>query len=130
MNFYATQVQKLNSELYPKDYLTLQLKQARHFMDQHFAENICLEQLAQQAFLSKFHFTRLFKTYYGITPFQYLTSVRMQAAKQLLKSNRQIWEVCMAAGFESIPTFTSLFKRSTGYTPARFQRKAQKSNIQ
>ena len=129
MDFYATQVQKITREQYPKDYLTSQLVQAKRFMDQHFADNICLGHVAQQAFLSKFHFIRLFKSYYGNTPFQYLTAVRIQAAKRLLKTNQPVWEVCLATGFESVPTFTTLFKRSTGITPARFQRKAQKSNI-
>jgi transcriptional regulator GlxA family with amidase domain len=129
MDFYAIQVHRINLAKYPKDHLTRQLLQAKRFMDQHFAENICLERVAQQAFLSKFHFIRLFKSYYGNTPFQYLTAVRIQAAKKLLKTNKPVLEVCMATGFESVPTFTTLFKRSTGSTPARFQRKAQKSNI-
>jgi AraC-like DNA-binding protein len=127
---YAAHVHKMNNRLYPKHYLTRQLVQAKHFMEKNFADNICLGKLAQEACISKFHFIRLFKSYYGYTPYQHLTSVRIQAAKRLLKSNRSIMEVCILAGFESVPTFTSLFKRSTGHTPALFQRKMQKSNIQ
>lgn len=126
---YAAQVHKMNHQLYPKHYLTRQLVQAKHFMENNFADNICLEKLAQEACISKFHFIRLFKSYYGNTPYQHLTSVRIQAAKRLLKGHMSIMEVCISAGFESVPSFTSLFKRSTGYTPAFFQRKMQKSNI-
>src|SRR5438477_396937 len=79
--------------------------------------------LADEAFFSKFHFLRLFKNAYRRTPHQYLTLVRIQKAKELLKNkNTSASQVCFDVGFESITSFTSLFKRHTRFTPASFQK--------
>ncbi|MBS0030987.1 helix-turn-helix domain-containing protein [Chitinophaga sp. 22321] len=128
MGFYSDQFHQLNGELYPKEYLTRQLIQARHFMEVHFADNMSLAGFAREACLSKFHFIRLFKTYYGYTPHQHLISVRIREARKLLSANQPVATVCAQCGFESIPSFTALFKRSTGLTPAAFREQAQKSN--
>jgi AraC-like DNA-binding protein len=122
MTFYNEQITKINKDIYPKDYLTRQVIQAKHFIDRHFADNISLDNIAGEAFLSKFHFIRLFKSYYGTTPYQYLTSVRIENAKQLLKANNTISEVCFAVGIASITWFTGLFKKMSGVTPASFKK--------
>ena len=128
MTYYHNQISKLRSQLYPKDYLTQQVIQAKHFIDKNFAENIHLEDLATAAFLSKFHFIRSFKSLYGTTPYQYLTSVRIRNAKRLLLTHIPIAEVCMAVGFESVTWFTGLFKKITGTTPAMYRKKAISKN--
>jgi len=128
MGFYSEQFHKLNGKLYPKEYLTRQLIQSRHFMEEHFAENISVAGFAREACLSKFHFIRLFKSYYGYTPHQHLISVRIREARKLLAANQLMVAVCTQCGFESIPSFTALFKRSTGITPAAFREQVQKSN--
>src|SRR5262245_747431 len=100
---------------YPKVYLYRRIVQAKLFIDQHFSEKINLNNIAGEAYFSNFHFIRLFKQAYNKTPHQYLTSVRIEHAKQLLKSKHlSITDVCFEVGFESIGSFTSLFKRSTG----------------
>ncbi|CAN5629036.1 hypothetical protein BH10BAC2_BH10BAC2_13720 [soil metagenome] len=125
MTCYHSQVQKLQQQLYPKDYLTKQVIQAKHFIDNNFAEPIDLSAIAANAFLSKFYFTRLFKSMYGSTPHQYLIAVRIKQAKQLLFTKKDIAAVCTAVGFESITSFTGLFKKITGITPALYKRKKQ-----
>ena len=128
MGFYSEQFHKLNGELYSKHYLTRQLIQAKHFMEEHFADKLSVANFAREACLSKFHFIRLFKTYYGYTPHQHLISVRIREARKLLANNEPVAAVCAQCGFESVPSFTALFKRSTGATPAAFREQAQKSN--
>jgi len=130
LSFYAQQVQKLTKQLYSKDHLTRQIIQAKHFIDIHYAEPIDLDLVASKAYLSKFHFLRLFKLFYGRTPNQYLIGVRINKAKQLLQMGMPINDTCFAVGFTSITSFTDLFKKLTGQTPGHYKRKAiLKKNI-
>jgi AraC-like DNA-binding protein len=111
----------MNEALYPKIYFYRRLVQAKIFIDTHFYEPIDLNSIADQAYFSKFHFIRSFKKIYLLTPHQYLLQVRMEKAKTLLQSNISITDTCYACGFESIPSFTTLFKKTTGFTPARYR---------
>jgi AraC-like DNA-binding protein len=129
MTFYNEQITKISRGLYPKDDLTRHVIQAKHFIDNRFADNINLDHIAEKAFLSKFHFIRLFKSYYGRTPYQYLTSVRIENAKQLLKTGKTISGVCFAVGFDSVTSFTGLFKKMTGSTPAVYKKRNDKKQF-
>jgi len=125
MTYYHDQVLKISRRIYAKDDLTRQIIRAKHFIDKNYADKINLHQVASEACISKFHFIRLFKLYYGITPNQHLGSVRIQRAKEYLADNLAVADVCFAVGFDSIPYFTTLFKKMTGTTPALFQKKAR-----
>ncbi|MEO5893533.1 MAG: AraC family transcriptional regulator [Ferruginibacter sp.] len=127
MTFYSEQVKRMNSELYSKEYLTQQIIRAKQHIDKSFSDDLSLDELAAKAFLSKFHFIRLFKSLYGRTPHQYLVSVRIENAKRLLQTQRPISDICISVGFNSCTSFTALFKKITGYTPSAFK---QKSNFQ
>jgi AraC-like DNA-binding protein len=107
---------------YPKIYLYKRIVQAKLFIDDHFSENICLENIADEASFSKFHFIRLFKTIYGKTPHQYLTTVRIEKAKLSLQAGIPVADTCYAVGFDSISSFTGLFKRHARHSPSEFQR--------
>jgi|ERR1700744_1772796 len=111
----------LQKELYPKVYLYRRIVYAKLFIDTHFAENIDLDNIADEAFFSKFHFIRVFKDIYKKTPHQYLSFVRIEKAKELLKNETAVAPVCYAVGFESVSSFSGLFKRTTGQTPAAWQ---------
>ena len=114
-------------EQYPKIYLYRRVVHAKIFIDEHFGDNIDLDNIADEAYFSKFHFIRLFKTIYNKTPHQYLTMIRIEKAKMLLKTNVLVSEVCYAVGFESISSFTGLFKRTVGITPSAYQQ--QQANL-
>jgi len=111
--------------IHPHDYLTHQVMQARLFMDKYYSGKLHIHDLVGEAFLSKIHFIRLFKSHYGHTPYQYLTSVRIKNAKRLLITDATISEVCFEVGFESVTYFTGLFKKMTGITPAAFRKNQQ-----
>jgi AraC-like DNA-binding protein len=111
----------MTKEAYPKIYLYRRIVQSKLFIDTNFADNINLGNIADEAFFSKFHFMRLFKKIYGNTPHQYLTQVRIEKAKQLLKENNAVSSVCFSVGFDSVSSFTGLFKKATGLTPSVFQ---------
>ena len=108
-------------EQYEKRYLYKRVVQAKLFIDQHYAEHIDLNNIADEASFSKFHFIRLFKTIYGKTPHHYLTQVRIDQAQLLLMKEVSISEVCFAVGFGSVTSFTGLFKKVVGVAPSTFQ---------
>jgi len=120
----------MKTEQYPKVYLYKRIVQAKLFIDSNYANNIDLDNIADEAYFSKFHFIRLFKNIYGKTPHQYLTAVRIEKAMLLLRANKAVSEVCFAVGFESISSFGSLFKRIVGITPSAFLEKQQQMKIQ
>jgi AraC-like DNA-binding protein len=108
------------NEQYPKIYLYRRLVQAKLFIDTHYADNIDLGNIADEAYFSKFHFIRLFKNIYRKTPHQYLIFVRIEKAMELLKAGIPISDVCYAVGFESLSSFSGLFKRVVGITPSTY----------
>ncbi len=117
-------------EQYPKIYLYKRIVQAKLFIDSNYAYNIDLDNIADEAYFSKFHFIRLFKNIYGKTPHQYLTAVRIEKAMLLLQANKAVSEVCFSVGFESVSSFGSLFKRIVGVTPSAFLQEQQQMKIQ
>jgi AraC-like DNA-binding protein len=123
MTFYSDEIKRIKKLLYPHDDLTKQIVQSRLYIEQHFSEDINLDKIAGKALVSKFHFIRVFKKYYGRTPNQYLQEVRIEKAKALLQRGKSIDEVCNAIGFASKTSFISLFRRMTGRTPIAYQNK-------
>jgi len=112
-------------EQFPQIYLYRRVVQAKLFIDNHFANTLDLDNMAGEASFSKFHFIRLFKNIYGQTPHKYLTKVRMGHAKLMLSEHVSVTDVCFAVGFDSLSSFTALFKKHTGLTPSAFQLQQQ-----
>jgi len=111
---------------YPKIYLYRRVVQAKLFIDNRFADNIDVSNIADEAYFSKFHFIRLFKKIYGKTPHQYLTYVRIEKSIELLKGQTAVSTTCFLVGFESLTSFSGLFKRIVGMTPSAFMLQEQK----
>jgi AraC-like DNA-binding protein len=128
MTFYSNEVARLTRSLYPHDDLTKKIIQSKLYIDKHFSEEINIYKIAGKAWVSKFHFIRVFKRYYGRTPNQYLQEVRIEMAKKILLKRKSIDEVCDSIGFKSKTSFISLFKKMTGVTPLAYQGK--KSNFE
>ncbi len=111
----------MSAENLPKVYLYRRIVLAKLFIDKNFAEAIDLDDIAGEAFFSKYHFIKLFKKAYGKTPHQYLTWVRIENAKLLLQTEATVADVCYSVGFEAISSFTHLFKRLIKITPSLYQ---------
>ena len=120
----------MTTEQYPKVYLYRRIVQAKLFIDNNYADKIDLGNISDEAYFSKFHFIRLFKTIYGKTPHQYLTSVRIEKALQLLRADKPVTEVCFLVGFDSLTSFSGLFKRIVGISPSTYLTKQQKLKSQ
>lgn len=123
---YKTKERTKNLTIFTSLELTTDIYQrivaAKLFIDAHCTEQIDLDQIAAQAFLSRFHFHRLFTRVYKKTPHQYLTQMRMDAAKLLLgKEGISITDVCTMIGFESPGSFSSLFSKTSGHSPQYYR---------
>lgn len=95
---------------------------AKVFIDEHFDSPIDLDAMAAKAFLSRYHFHRLFRRIYQRTPHQYLTFKRIDHAQRMLAdADWTVGEVCMEVGFESIGSFSRLFKKETGSAPGEYR---------
>src|SRR5215203_343762 len=103
---------------YPKIYLYKRIVQSKLFIDQNFSEHIDLDNIADEACFSKFHFIRLFKSVYGRTPHQYLIKVRIGNAQKFLEAQRSVTDTCFLVGFDSLTSFTALFKKYTHLSPS------------
>lgn len=107
----------------PADVL-VHLRRARDHADRSYAGSLSLEEMAAVACLSKYHFLRLFKATYGITPMEYVSRRRIERAQDLLRAtNLTVTEVCFAVGFSSLGSFSSRFRSIVGETASDFQRR-------
>lgn len=107
----------------PGDVL-VHLRRARDRADRDYAEPLLLDQLAAEAGLSKFHFLRLFRAAYGVTPGEYVSQRRVERAQDLLRaSNLTVTEICHAVGFTSLGSFSARFRALVGESPSAFQQR-------
>ena|SRR5688572_9166465 len=110
----------MTTEQYPKVYLYRRIVQAKLFIDNNYADKIDLNNISNEAYFSKFHFIRLFKSAYGKTPHQYLKYVRIEKAKELLKSDIPVSDTCFLVGFDSLSSFSGLFSKVVGKSPSTY----------
>ena len=99
------------------------LERARSLMHRCYAEPLDLDAIARTAHMSRFHFAREFRREFDETPHQYLTQRRIEHAKQmLLYTDATVTEICLAVGFSSVGSFSTLFRRHTGHAPQHYRR--------
>ena len=99
---------------------------AREYMEGNCTKpGLNLDEIASYANLDKFHFILNFRHLFGTTPHQYLITIKLKKACELILSqNYSITEVCYLTGFESLPSFSNLFKKKFGVFPSLFSRAA------
>lgn len=122
MNYFQEHVAALTRQLYAAEDLTERVVFAKGYIDQFYHEPIDLGALAKASCLSKFHFIRVFKRYYGQTPGQYLKEVRIRHAKRLISAGMPAKEAALEVGYSSVSSFHSLYKFLTGKTPGATQK--------
>lgn len=94
----------------------------RDFICDNLQESLSLEQIAQHAALSPYHFLRSFKKLFGQTPHTYLTEQRIKHAQHLLaQTDIPITDICLAVGFQSLGSFSTLFQRYSGCSPRQYR---------
>lgn len=90
--------------------------------------NICLDDLAKINSISKYHFHRIFKEETNKTPFEAITSIRLQKAANLLITNKYstISQIADKCGYISHSSFIKAFKNKFTYTPTQWRRSSYK----
>ena len=96
----------------------------RDFIRAHLRERLSLDDMAEVAGYSRYHFVRAFKDSTGVPPYAYLLRERIGVAKVLLRAGDvPIADVARAAGFVTHAQFSSRFRATTGVTPAEYRRR-------
>lgn len=93
-----------------------------NYIHEHCMDDLCLDDIAAYAGFSKYHFTRLFKNFTGVSFYKYLNRKRIEHAEKLLVNPElSITEVALQSGFSSLSAFIRMFKLIKGCTPTEFR---------
>jgi AraC family transcriptional regulator len=107
------------------------LYRGRDFLLSCYDRPLTVAEAARVAGLSPFHFQRMFKLAFGRTPMQFLQEARLEAARgMLVHTGDNITSVCMAVGFESLGSFSWLFRQRFGVSPRAFRTQSENRRIQ
>jgi AraC family transcriptional regulator len=100
-----------------------QKKRVAEYIEEHLSEDVLLSTLADVAGLSAFHFSRAFKETFGLPPLRYLSSRRIDKAKELLaRADMSVTEIGLQLGFSDTGSFSTAFHKHTGTTPTSYRR--------
>ncbi len=92
------------------------------YINEHYMDDISLEQVAAFAGFSKYYFSRMFKQFASVSFTEYLTAQRMNVAVDLLgRTRKPIREIAEAAGFGSTATFNRVFREHKNCTPSQYR---------
>lgn len=94
-----------------------------YYLENHHAEEITLEQLAQQLYVSPTHLSKVFREATGMSPINYLIQIRLKHANELLKVGElSIKEVASRVGYQDAYHFSKLFKKYYGVAPSKIEK--------
>lgn len=107
-----------------REELYRRLTRAKDYINACFDQPLTLKEIAAVACLSPNHLLRSFRQAFRQTPHQFLTSKRLERAREMLTdSNLSVTQVCFSVGFESLGSFSRMFRRHTGLSPSEYRRK-------
>ncbi|MFC0523221.1 helix-turn-helix domain-containing protein [Pontibacillus salicampi] len=93
------------------------------YAKEHYHQDISPGDMASACNLSRYHFARQFKEKTRVTPIQYITTLRIQRAKELLEhTSYAVEEIANLIGYHNANYFTKVFKKVTGTTPGRYRK--------
>ncbi|WP_059045531.1 AraC family transcriptional regulator [Paenibacillus rubinfantis] len=102
------------------------VNQVCKYIDAHLDYKLSLDQLAELSHFSKYHFSRIFTSVTGDTPFAYISKQRLaRAAAYLRDTDLHVLEISLRCGFESASNFNAAFKKHFGHTPTEMRVKAK-----
>ena len=99
------------------------IEKAKNFIVSNYDKSISVNEMADQALMSASFFSKVFKETSGFSPYDYLLSVRLDKAKELLqKTDDSIQNIAFKTGFNSTSNFIYFFKKETGISPLKFRK--------
>ena len=102
----------------------------KNFIDEHYKEEMTLEQLASLVGMTSTSFSRYFKLRTGKNLSEYIVDIRLgHAARRLVDSTDSVSEICWTTGFNTLSNFNRLFRKRKGCNPTEFREKYQKTKI-
>lgn len=101
-----------------------QLLRAKDLADSRYPEPLGVEDMARVASLSRSHFSERFREAFGVSPYAYLLTRRLERAASMLRNtDYSVAYICVSVGLSSVGSFTTSFKRAYGITPTGYRRK-------
>jgi AraC-like DNA-binding protein len=109
---------------------TQAVEQAIQIMHSNMQEFLTLEDLAAAAYLSPYHFNRIFRRLIGIPPIEFLSALRFQMARHLLLATTlSVTNICFEVGYTSTGSFTHRFTQLTGLSPRLLRKRAHEFSL-
>lgn len=96
----------------------------REYLERHYTENVSLDTIVALADMSAYHLIRVFRKEVGLPPHAYLEQVRVNHARQFLRTGVGITDVALMTGFTDQSHFSKHFKKMTGVTPGQYRKTA------
>ena len=103
------------------------VERVKAFVERNYGKDISLLDIARDAGMTTSYLCRLFKRELGITVNAYLTKVRVEHGKELLKTEEAIADIARLCGFSDQSYFTKVFRQSEGVTPLKYRKNSQNS---
>ncbi|HJD46358.1 MAG TPA: helix-turn-helix domain-containing protein [Candidatus Mediterraneibacter norfolkensis] len=123
-NLMTTFILEKRKNIFPDSSKTTEkLNLAIQYMSEHLTEKISVTDIASSAFLSTYHFVRSFKKQMGLTPYEYLITLRINKAKDLLISTEDPLDIiAVNSGFTDSKNLIYNFKRIVSLTPGEYRK--------
>jgi AraC-like DNA-binding protein len=119
-NFRELNIIKYNTKKALYKFIT----QTKEYLNDNCSEKISLDTISQTIGVSKYYLHRVFNEINGCTPLEYITSIRLEKAKnKLLFSKKSISEIAIESGFDNISYFSTVFKNQIGCSPSQYRTK-------
>lgn len=99
------------------------MKMILKYVEEHYAERITVEDMADLTYYSKSHFMKFFKAHMGTGFIEYLNDYRLSMAERLLRSSdHSVLDIAQMSGFDNLSYFNRIFKRKYGISPGKYRR--------
>ena len=98
------------------------IRNAKEYIEHNYSKDLILDDVSKEFQISPYYFSKLFKKRTGSTFIEYLTMVRIDKAKQLLRNTtKSMKEICMDIGYSDANYFSRTFKKNVGVTPSEYK---------
>ena len=112
----------------PKNKLTKDVTLMKQYMQNHYHQRITLDHLAQVTHLNRYYISHTFKNKVGMSPMEFLNSIRIKESKILLETtNYSITQIATIVGFSNQSYFSETFKQKIGVSPSNYRKERQEA---